>query len=94
MEFIRVVTFSVSELASSEEILVSVAALSILLAMAVNMLVKLGIIYKAGGFNLFLSCAFSFLIMLASGVFVHFLDIGQIFESTLFQNINQAGNSG
>lgn len=91
---LRVVTFSVSELASAGEILISVAALSILLAMAVNMLVKLGIIYKAGGFNLFLSCAFFFLIMLASGVFVHFLDLGQIFESTLFQNINQAGNSG
>ncbi len=88
---LRVVTFSVSELASSGEILISVAALSILLAMAVNMLVKLGIIYKVGGFRLFLSCAFFFFIMLASGVFAYFLDLGQIFESNLIQNLNQIG---
>jgi len=71
---LRVVTFPVSELASSGEILISVAALSILLAMAINMLVKLGIIYKVGGLHLFISCTVFFFIMLASGIFVYFLN--------------------
>lgn len=89
---LRVVTFSVSELTSSGEILVSVAALSILLAMAVNMLAKLGIIYKAGGLRLFLSCAFCFLIMLASGVSVYFLNLENIFENPIIFNFNQIEN--
>lgn len=72
---LRVVTFSVSELASSGEILVPVAAMSILLAMAVNMLVKLGIIYKAGSTRLFLCCALFFLIILASGISIFFVDL-------------------
>lgn len=86
---LRVVTFSVSELASSREILISVAALSILLAMAVNMLVKLGIIYKVGGLRLLLSCSFFFFIMLASGVSVYFLNLGNIFENPIIFNFNQ-----
>ncbi len=80
---LRVVTFSVSELASSGEILISVAALSILLAMAINMFVRLGIIYRVGGLQLFLYCAFFFFIMLVSGIFIYFLNLGQIFESNL-----------
>lgn len=85
---LRVVTFSVSELASSGEILISVAALSILLAMAINMIVKLGIVYKVAGLRLTLSCAFFFLIMLASGIYIYFLDISQIFESNLISKLS------
>lgn len=72
---LRVVTFSVSELASSGEILVSVASLSILMAMTMNMLFKLGIIYKAGGFRLFLLSSLFFLMMLISGFTIYFFNI-------------------
>lgn len=72
---IRVVTFSVSELASSGEILIQTASFSILIAMFVNMIIKLSIVYKAGGAKLSLLCAFFFLIMLGGGGIVYFIDL-------------------
>jgi uncharacterized membrane protein (DUF4010 family) len=78
---LRVVTFSVSELASSGEILIQTASFSILIAMMINMFMKLGIIYKAGGKRLCLLCALLFLIMLGSGVLIYFIDI-ELFIST------------
>lgn len=72
---LRVVTFSVSELASAGEILINVAALSILIAMAINMVVKLIIIYKVGGHRLFLSSAAYFSMMLASGLLIYFFQL-------------------
>jgi len=71
---LRVVTFSVSELASSSEILVQTAAISILIAMMVNMLVKLALIYKAGGRQLCFLCALFFSVMLGSGILIYFVD--------------------
>jgi uncharacterized membrane protein (DUF4010 family) len=81
---LRVVTFTVSELASSGEILTSIAALSILIAMMVNMFVKLGMVYKVGGLHLSLTCAIFFFIMLASGAAIYFLNLEQL----LYNNIN------
>ena len=71
---LRVVTFSVSELASSGEILISVAGVAILLAMLVNMIVKLVIIQRAGGLRLFSICFLFFCLMLASGVMTYILN--------------------
>ena len=73
---LRVVTFSISELTNSGEILLSVASVSILIAMAVNMFVKLGIIYKVGNKTLCAQCAIIFVLMLSSGFALHFMDIG------------------
>lgn len=67
MASLRVVTFSVSELTSSGEIQVAVAALGILIAMTTNMLVKLAIIFRAGRTKLLLVCALFFTLMLAGG---------------------------
>lgn len=67
---LRAVTFSVSELASSGAIMVSVAATAIILAMASNMIVKLVLIQRAGGTKIFLVCALLFSIILASSIAV------------------------
>ncbi len=72
---LRVVTFTVSELASSGEILLSTASISILIAMTVNMIIKLGIIFKVGGVKLFSYCLFFFLVMLCSSVAFYFIDM-------------------
>ena len=69
---LRVVTFSVSELLNSGEMLTSVAAISILLAMSTNMIVKLVIIKRAGSTKLFLISSICFMLMLASGFIFHF----------------------
>lgn len=68
---LRVVTFSVSELAGSSEMLVSVAALAIIIAMTTNMMMKLFFIHRAGGVKLFLICSTFFTIMLASSAVVY-----------------------
>jgi uncharacterized membrane protein (DUF4010 family) len=65
---LRVVTFSVSELASSGEIMISVAALAIIIAMTANMIMKLIFIQRAGGLKLFMICALFFAAMLASSL--------------------------
>lgn len=72
---LRVVTFSVSELVNSGEMLTSVAAISILLAMSTNMIVKLTIIKRAGSMKLFLFSSVCFALMLASGFIFHFWSI-------------------
>jgi uncharacterized membrane protein (DUF4010 family) len=69
---LRVVTFSVSELVNSGEMLLSVASISILLAMSTNMIVKMIIIKRAGSTKLFLYSGICFSIMLLSGFIVHF----------------------
>jgi len=69
---LRVVTFSVSELVNSGEMLASVAAISILLAMSTNMIVKLIIILRAGSVKLFVLCFIGFLLMLMGGFLFHF----------------------
>lgn len=71
---LRIVTFSVSELASSGEILISVAGVAILLAMLVNMAVKLVIIQRAGGLRLFSICLLFFCLMLASGIVTYIIN--------------------
>ncbi|MFK8013448.1 MAG: MgtC/SapB family protein, partial [Marinicellaceae bacterium] len=71
----RVVTFSVSELVNSGEMLTVIAATSILLAMTTNMLAKLVIIKKAGSTPLFLVSGVSFLLMLISGYIFHFWEL-------------------
>lgn len=71
---LRIVTFSVSELASSGEILISVAGIAILLAMLVNMAVKMIIIQRAGGLRLSFICFLFFCLMLASGVMTYILN--------------------
>lgn len=68
---LRVVTFSVSELAASGEILVSVASVAIIIAMATNMIMKLIFIQRAGGFKLFMICSLFFAAILASSVAVY-----------------------
>ncbi len=73
MASLRVVTFSVSELTSSGEIQLAVAALAILIAMTTNMLVKLFIIFRAGRTKLFLVCSLFFTLMLGGGFLALFL---------------------
>jgi len=65
---LRVVTFSVSELASSGEIMISVAALAIIIAMTANMIMKLIFIQRAGGVKLLMVCSLFFAVMLASSL--------------------------
>lgn len=73
---LRVVTFSVSELASSGEILIAMAAIAIIIAMAANMIVKLVLIQRAGGTKLFIICSLFFAGILASSFGVYlFYDI-------------------
>lgn len=69
---LRVVTFSVSELVNSGEMLASVAAISILLAMTTNMIVKLIIIIRAGSLKLFIISSICFILMLLGGYIFHF----------------------
>lgn len=69
---LRVVTFSVSELASSGEILISMASIAIIIAMAANMIVKLILIQRAGGSRLAGLCSLFFIIILASSFAVYF----------------------
>jgi len=69
---LRVVTFSVSELLNTGEMLMSVASVSILLAMSTNMIVKLFIIKRAGSTKLFVVSSICFVLMLASGFVFHF----------------------
>lgn len=78
---LRIVTFSASELASSGEILLQTASISILIAMMVNMLVKLGLVYKAGGSRLCFLCALFFSLMLGGGVLIYFIDFDFLIES-------------
>jgi uncharacterized membrane protein (DUF4010 family) len=68
---LRAVTFSVSELAASGEILMSVASIAIIIAMAANMSMKLILILRAGGAKLFMICSLSFAAILASSVAVY-----------------------
>ena len=73
MASLRVVTLSVSELTSSGEIQITVAALAILIAMTTNMLIKLVIIFRAGRTRLLLVCALFFTLMLGGGFSALFL---------------------
>ncbi len=68
---LRAVTFSVSELAASGEVLISVASVAIIIAMAANMIVKLIFIQRAGGVRLFMICSLFFAAILASSVAVY-----------------------
>ena len=61
---LRVVTFSVSELASSEAIQLSIAALAIVIGMTTNIIFKLFLVQRAGGAKLFLTCTMYFTLML------------------------------
>lgn len=70
---LRTVTFSVSELAASGEVLISVASVAIIIAMAANMIMKLVFIQRAGGFKLFMICFLFFTAILASSVAVFML---------------------
>jgi uncharacterized membrane protein (DUF4010 family) len=72
---LRVVTFSVSELLNSGDMLISVASISILLAMSTNMIVKLIIIKRAGSSKLFLISSVCFMLMLGSGFVFHFWNL-------------------
>ena len=70
---LRVVTFSVSELANSNTITIIVAAGAILLAMSVNMLIKLALIWKSGSKQLFYLCLLFFILMVSSGALIYVL---------------------
>ncbi len=70
---LKAVTFSVSELAASGEILISTASVAIIVAMAANMIVKLIFIQRAGGLKLFTLCSLFFAAILASSVAVFML---------------------
>jgi uncharacterized membrane protein (DUF4010 family) len=68
----RIVTFSVTELFNSDEIVLSVAVISILTAMIANILMKLAIIKRAGSSKVLYISILGFLPMIASGVLVYF----------------------
>ena len=68
---LRVATFSVSELANSSNITIAVAAGAILLAMIVNMLVKLVLIWKVANKKLLYLSSLFFVLMFLSGILAY-----------------------